>query len=205
MNKLKMFFVAILMFVSSIANAGLINISDGSFDLSSGAVVFDNSSSSIDLVPPADIFNVTGDFVSYFVDTSSFTLDSLSTTGGSFIFGEFWDFSNGVTPLFLSLVVNYDVDLFDGESMLMSGTAQLINTLNISEFIDLDFSGLAAHKFIDNNPSNTRYAFFEGSFSTIANNNPGGPGVSVPEPSTLAIFALGMFGLVARKKEKVLV
>jgi hypothetical protein len=188
--------VFLVMSFSWTANAGLISfdqITDGEFTLSSGAQNFSLSDLFIDLTPPAIAGDTTGDFVGFFPNSASYTLDDLNTSGGQFTFTEFWDFSNGVQPLFLSLVVDYTVDLFTADVFEMSGTAKLVD-LNTNDILNLDYSGSVTNQI---DQSGLLFATFIGNFSTLAQQDVN----QVSESKTIGLFVLALVLMVLRSKQ----
>jgi hypothetical protein len=193
--------------VSTTANAGLMD----AFEVESGVYgTLLSGDTSVDLVPPVRVSEAEGKYSGLFVNSSSYTLDSILTTGGVFNFTEFWDFANGPTPLFLSLTTTYGVDSWLHDLMLTAGNGdQITDIFNISGTSilagttindNLTFHGAITNykKVGENGAADIFYSGFEGFYRGVADTN-----TSVPEPSTLAIFALGVMGLVSRRTKKV--
>ena len=114
--------------------------------------------------------------------------------------------TDGSTSHFDSYI---SMNLFAGDYVLIVGTVDLAG--NAPTFSDLDFStqiqDKAAVYFYDgigHTSDNVPYGSYRLTYDGVERTftNPVNPVASVPEPSTLTIFALGIMGLVTRRFKK---
>jgi len=156
--------------------------------------------------PPGSIQGETGDFAGTnglfgaFVNRAYF-LNTLSTTGGSLEFGNVYAIETTSFDLMpVSFLGTYIVDLFDIDNFIFSGQGILSYGSNSST---LNFHSTASIiAAVGSTPSYTSMTtIFSVADTGSSSSNP----TSVPEPGTLAIFALalGAIPLAKRKKTKV--
>jgi len=180
---LKIFLTGLIFSLSNVANAGLITLTDSQVQTTGGQnfnFLFNNLSGS-DGTGGTFVIHAQGDYDGLVTETLAWNIEnviSVSALGG-FVngvgVGGPFDFVNVFQPLGnIEFQKTYSINNLQLQSILNDGS------LNI--FVDLASTvGLF-------NPPN----FVEVTFSYN----------SVPEPSTLAIFALGMIGLASRRFKK---
>lgn len=186
---LKAAFAGLILSVSGFANAGLIDVDfNGTIDGSGASIggvasplnsAFTLSLSLDDTLAPAGTYGVSS--ISF--KTSVGTYDTIST------WGSLQSTQNGGL---ISLLYNFEVNA-TGEHFLMN-----LNSLtnasfdNIQSWNNTTFSGDIIVRGVDNAANHLSGIHPYGNTLTA----------SVPEPSTLAIFALGVMGLAARRFKK---
>jgi hypothetical protein len=194
MKNMLLVIIFTLMMSSRFASAGIIStLIEGGFDIQSGAVVHQQGDSNISLQAPGLIKNIFGDMIGLFKDSVIYTFGNISTSGASFTIEDFWDFEGGITALFLSLTVEYNVISWEQNLFLMSGNATLVDIVAGDE-VGLNFEGLVENI---TSPTGARYALLTASFKIPTVTTP--PPLPVSEPSTLAIFALALMGFIQKK------
>jgi len=208
---LKVQFLSAILLASGLANAGLISFNDRvSFDLYTGGGVVDDLESvesasihqSRKTVDSADFSWTMSDYncengvgcnASYLGTTPNSgmmesELDDFIWTYGN---GNF-NFASGITSF------GFQFGSYNGDSSVT------LNGLSSGTQTSGAFFGIAS----DDNSTFTTVAYTKsntyGSFDDVSytRSNQGQPQMSVPEPSTLAIFALGMMGLASRRFKK---
>lgn len=194
--------LATVMMVSSVANAGLIVDEDSGLTGSIGGLDWvDTSVSEIFVFDPFQFIDGYGFLRTNVMngDISNIALGStgqpIKTDGGSYQWNTFYRFgspdSDGLISG-LSIVFDYVTESFTNETYL----ASLIGTITL----DLQTIDITGSIFGANNPGANNSAWTIDFNYFAPDNNPGIPGIKVPEPSSIAILALGMIGLVSRKK-----
>jgi hypothetical protein len=212
--------VASSLCISSIAHAGLIDYTDkGTFDSAAGATVLETFNSgnccgsytTIDSSTVAGIqTGITFSLLTPFTGTNPLIFNG----GGGFQFGS-WLHShsnNGTSALLIEFASNTNAFGFDTNYYMGSGFT--VNANNVDGSISTaNYSGLSRTPQFFGYTSNKYFNSIE-----IQGNGNGGVGfynfaidnfqfggaaqTEVPEPSTLAIFALGLMGLASRRFKK---
>jgi hypothetical protein len=123
---------------------------------------------------------------------------------------DFYDLALSGTDGSISHFDSYiSMNLFAGDYVLIVGTVDLAG--NTPSFSDLDFTSKMQDKGtvyhydgIGHTSDNISYGDYGLTYTGVEHTliNPVSPVSSVPEPSTLAIFALGIMGLAARRFKK---
>jgi len=191
--------VGLILFVSNIANAGLIQwdqISDGDyFSIKSGASIIKATDDYATLQIPVLWSSTSGAFTNIFGNTGGYDVDQIDlTTPNTWTLTSIWDFTNGVSE-FENLTITWLPTVTNHTSTLVSfaGKATLSNSVNS---INLTATGQVENKIAQ---SGAVYGQFDATFYVNNINNVTPPVNSVPEPSTLAIWLLGMSGLASRR------
>lgn len=191
---LKAAFAGLMLSVSSLANAGLIidivdnggfaefNISGSDVLTSSGSMangfwVTANTISNLWVNPGDNIFNITSGSGSYTFGNQTFVIST------------FWQGHNSGNGYALGLRGGFPNIQSSGTTISVTGS--LLSNMAFSNFN----AGTYYSSFIGHNASS--YASLrDGITINVGNSTP------VPEPSTLAIFALGLMGLASRRFKK---
>jgi len=194
--------------ISGFANASLIDFEDNAIasgtyttqgDIVSSGFIFDSSSNHTHLANNSNLFSAFNDSTWFGIDNNVGTnVLSMNTQDGSvfslnsFDIAEFFGIPNEV-------VVNVVGNYFGGGSIALQVTLDQIADGSgvINDFQSVSF---------DNSWVNLSSVTFSATAGTddrwFALDNIVVNAASVPEPSTLAIFALGMMGLVSRRFKK---
>jgi len=189
----------LMLTVCNMANAGLIigsgwdddnNIETGSFSVSNGLSAWTSTDLFLIQHDPGVISGQEDDFAVLFNNFGHLStgLNSLSTTGGASNIGTLWSIGTGADIMNVSFLGNYVVDLFTDELFNATGEGYLTygtNSVLLSFVSEATNNGISASIL-------TTYTVKE-----LTN-----PNISVPEPSTLAILALGIMGLASRRFKK---
>jgi hypothetical protein len=191
---LKTTIAAFIISVSGFANAGLIEIDFD--DLSSGTVVGDN---------------YLGQGVS-FVDASitSVALTGMSAPNGINRLGSYtFDQNNPITAIFSTLISSVSLTGYDigSAGFIMKAYDMQVggNLLQTASFVGPDIGVGTNHTLSLNIEGIRRIEFSQilvGGGDGVVFDNFSFNTAEVPEPSTFAIFALGMIGLASRRFKK---
>jgi hypothetical protein len=187
--------LSLTMSFASIANAGLIKDLDLN-TVTTGQITIKSAVSSIDqnrifsFLIPIFTQDGSGDLVDW-IDVIGY---SISNQGSSQVISTLYDFSSAVTLLSgWELSLNALTGTTIGNVTDITGTAVLSNQTG---FVNFAISGMHTAFYDTQRFTN---ASFEGLLTVTNSGGNTGP-IDVPEPSTLAIFAIAMCGLVKRKK-----
>ncbi|MCJ8318427.1 MAG: PEP-CTERM sorting domain-containing protein [Colwellia sp.] len=210
MNKkfLKASLVGLVLSISGFTNATLIDFEDNAIasgtwttqgDIVSSGFIFDSSTNHTHLANNSGTFSAFNDSTWYGIDNDSGTnMLSMSTQDeslfslNSFDIAEFFGIPSGV-------VVNVIGNYFGGGSVSLQVTLDQIadgsGALNDFQTVSFDnsWANLSSVTFSATAGNDDRWFALD---NIVVNAE------SVPEPSTLAIFALGMIGLASRRFNK---
>jgi len=182
---LKMTFSTLIIALSSVANAGLITLDPDSLTTAGGSITYTG------LISPTTTFsdaiftlNISGD-----LDNNDSSESVLITVDG-FSLGRIFD-NNTVNDLF-----DFSNDDYIGHHN------NRVNMTGVAVIAQTDWATIIADGTV-----NITFNFSSGvdcctSPYALTSGNITFDSVSVPEPSTLAIFALGMIGLASRRFKK---
>lgn len=188
--------LAATLMVSSVANAGLIfSIGGDDWDVNDSTLnIYDPLQKVIaDGLFENDIFN--GSIANVCLGATG---QPVEVSGGTYSISECYRYgsADGDGLMDFSFNLDYVTQLFDMNSFVANITGSMI-----FESVSYDLFGNMTGF---NNPSENNAAW-TWTLQTMQNNNPGGPGVSVPEPTTIAIFSLGIVLMLRRSQSSSLI
>jgi hypothetical protein len=189
--------LAATLMVSSVANASLITFSIGGDD-------WDVNDSTLNIYDPIqkviadglfenDIFN--GSIANVCLGATG---QPVEVSGGTYSISECYRYgsADGDGLMDFSFNLDYVTQLFDMNSFVANITGSMM-----FEQVSYDLFGTMTG-FNNTNENNAAWTW---TLQTMQNNNPGDPGVSVPEPTTIAIFSLGIVLMLRRSQSSSLI